>query len=80
MKFKAFDKSTKKYVDHVVITKDGEAMVYRGDEELNSIINEYYRKKGDPMFGDYKELDFTDWYASENIIIEWYDNDGNRLE
>ena len=80
MKFKAFDKLKGEYIENVFIGDNGVPILARGGEELNSLINEHYRKKGDPMFGDYMELDFTDWYASENVIIEWYDDKGNRLE
>ena len=80
MKFKAFDKLKNEYIENVFIGDNGVPILARGGEELNSLINEHYQKKGDPMFGDYMELDFADWYASENVVIEWYDNDGNRIE
>jgi len=80
MKFKAFDKLKGEYVKNVFIGDNGHPILARGDEELDSLINEYYQKKGDSFRGDYMELDFTDWYAIDNIIIEWYDDNDNRIE
>lgn len=79
MKFKAYDKAQKKYINNCFVDSEGTPHIGRGDEGLNRAINDYYRQKGDDLGGDYLELDFTDWYAIENIELEWYDDEGNKI-
>lgn len=70
-KFKAWDKKEKKYRNDVIVSNNGLPHIIRTSKELSSEINEHYKKLGDDMWGDYYVIDFTDFYAIENIEIRW---------
>ena len=71
MKYRGWNKFKKKFVyDFAISAKNGSPTMIHGNVELNNIINDYYNSKGDNMWGDYGVLDFTDWYAIENIGVD----------
>lgn len=67
--FLAFDKRQDKFILNVVITASGNPFITRITDELNYVINEYYKSKGDILFSDCDVIDYTDYYAIENIVI-----------
>ena len=67
--FLAFDKHQGKFISNVVITQNGNPYITRITDELNDIINKYYKSKGDILFSDCDIIDYTDYYAIENIVI-----------
>jgi hypothetical protein len=71
LKFKAWDKKEGRFRDDVFISPKGTPFIIRSSDGLNKAINKYYKAKGDILGGDYAEIDFTDWYAIENIEIQW---------
>lgn len=71
-KFRAWDKKLNKFRDDVVITNNGGVYIIRSSEELNTLLNSYYDNKGFHIGGDYGEIDYSDWYAIENIIIQYF--------
>lgn len=70
MIYRIWDKKQKKYLKDVVLSPDGSIHIIRFNEELNSLINEFYAKKGDILGGDYADIDYTDWYGINNCCIE----------
>ena len=68
--YRIWDKEQKKYIKDAVVSLDGSIHILRGGEELNTIINDYYAKKGDILGGDYYNVDFTDWYGISSCVVE----------
>lgn len=70
IKFKAWDKIQQRFRDDVVITPSGKPYILRTSPEINKAITEAYKKMGAVLpEGSYFEVDFSDWYAIENIEI-----------
>ena len=72
MKFKAWDKLEKKFRNDVLLQRNGAAEIQRTSKELQKIIKKHYEKLGDILGGDYAVIDFTDYYAIENVLILQY--------
>jgi len=70
MKFRGWDRKEKKFFYEFIISPNGAPTVVYSDTELNNIINDYYATKGDDMWGDYGVVDFTDWYAINELDID----------
>lgn len=68
-KFRCWDKRQNKFIQDVVMSPSGAPEILRGDEELNRVINRFYNDKGDMMWGDYNIVDFTDWYAINECVL-----------
>ncbi len=73
MKYRAWDNFKKKFIDEVCITPSGTPHILRSPDGLKEAVTEIYRKLGSTLpEGDYSEIDFTDWYGIDFIIIERY--------
>jgi uncharacterized phage protein (TIGR01671 family) len=70
MTYRGWDKNKKKFIYNFAIdARNGAPTIIHMTDELNNYINEYYSRKGDDMWGDYGVLDFTDWYAINDVEI-----------
>lgn len=70
MQYRGWDKNKKKFTYNFAIdARNGSPTMIHMTDELNNHINEYYNKKGDVLWGDYGVLDFTDWYAINDVEI-----------
>jgi len=71
IKFKAWDKKEQRYRDDVVLTQSGNPQIMRTSPEFKKAVTKMYKNLGSFIpEGDYYELDFTDFYAIENIEIQ----------
>ena len=70
MEYRGWDRNQKKFIKNFCIYCTGAVEMIHENEELKNIINEYYTKKGDTMWGDYEVLDFTDWYGTNNVNVD----------
>ena len=66
--FLAWDKNKKEFVHNVVISNSSR-FATRSSDEFNKLVNDYYKSKGDILHGDYAEIDYTDWYAINDVEI-----------
>ncbi len=83
MKFRAWDKKKKQFRNDVVLSNKGVPHIVRSSKGLDKLINDFYSKKGDTLWGNYAEIDYTDWYAIEYVEIYFYigrkDKVGNEI-
>jgi len=80
MEYRGWDKNQKKFIKNFCIYLTGAIEIIHNNEELKSIINEYYTQKGDPGWGDYEVIDFTDWYGINNISVDRSTEDKDKNE
>jgi hypothetical protein len=71
IKFRAWDKNKKAFVDNVCLTGQSVFMA-RTSPEFNELVDKWYREKGDILGGNYAEIDYTDWYAFEDIEVSFF--------
>ena len=81
MQYRGWDKNQKKFIYNFAIdARNGAPTIIHGNDELNNYINDYYSRKGDDMWGDYGVLDFTDWYAINDVEINIATDDRDKNE
>jgi len=79
MTYRGWDKNKKKFIYNFAIdARNGAPTIIHMTDELNNYINDYYSRKGDDMWGDYGVLDFTDWYAINDVEINKATEDKNK--
>lgn len=57
----------------MAISPNGCINIIRSSPEFSRVVNNHYKKNGiNDLSGDYGEIDYSDWYGEENLILSWY--------
>jgi len=73
IKFRAWDKNKKEMqFNNFCITASGNTQVMRSSPELQRAVDRVNKKKGEILGGDYAEIDFTDWYGINEMVVMQY--------
>lgn len=76
IKFRAWDLNRKKWANDIMLQLNGCPEMLENNPGADKALKNYYKSKHkfDPVFGyiDPGIIDFSNWYAKENIVIQQY--------